>query len=94
MRTDEGMAHLRAASRAAAGQTGAAIARKHVRYITDLLTFVRTLRATPDEGMPLDLWAAYLRETISGMCSDVGSEAANEILRNVVDAAKEAPDAH
>lgn len=94
MSTDEGMAHLRAESRAAADQTGTAIARKHVRYITDLLTFVRTLKATPDGGMQSDLWTAYLRETIAGMCSDLGPDTARAILRRVADEAKGASDAH
>jgi hypothetical protein len=88
------MAHLRAESRARAEETGAAIARKHAQYVTDLLTFVRTL-TSPDASMQAALWAAYLRGIISAMCADVGATAAGDILRRVGEAAREGmPDAH
>lgn len=82
MSTDKGSAHLCAESRAAAAHTGAAIARKHLDYLTDLLTVVRVLKAPPDDLQTV-LWTAYVREILAGMHRHLGSDATSDVLLGI-----------
>ena len=82
MSTDKGPAHLRAESHAAAAHTGAAVARKHIDYLTDLLTIVRVLKGPTDE-LQATFWTAYVREILAGMHRHLGPEATSAVLLDI-----------
>ena len=83
MSTDTGAARLRAPeAHAAAAHTGAAIARKHLDYLNDLLTIVRVLKGPTDE-MQSAFWTAYVREILGGMHKHLGPEATSAVLLNI-----------
>ena len=81
MSTDERAARLRAESRASAADTGAAIARKHVQYLSDLMGIVRVLSATlPADEVRTELWTAYVREILTGMHVQLGAATTSTVL--------------
>jgi hypothetical protein len=67
---------------AAAADTGAAIARKHLDYLTDLLTIVRILKGPTDELLS-SFWSAYVREILSGMHRHLGAQATSAVLLDI-----------